>query len=158
MAKSYALMTARLRTLLETTAGLSRPLDTAIPAKTFWEEASPEGSPTHYLLWPLGDNDAGDVITGTPIRRIQRFELTLSSFCGGGDASDGDEVTVADSLMTLWGRVVLVLGDPNNRNYSTTGMIYAHKFAAGSPVKVKDGRLELRGTFEVIYDQDAAAM
>lgn len=164
MAQGYAAVVARLHELLQGTAGASRPLDAAEHEKVIWG-MEPEGAVDSYLLWPIGDTDAvaagsTDIISGPVVMRTAMFRLTLAAFCGGGEGGPSDEQAIALALMERWSRAVFLLGDPNNRDYATTGMVQCHGFQAGEPSKPnpEQRRMELSGTFTVQYDTAAAVM
>lgn len=164
MAQGYAAMVARLHELLQGSAGASRPLDVDEREKVVWG-MEPEGTPDSYLLWPTGDSDtvqagASDVISGPVLMRSATFRLTLAAFCGGGEGGPSDEPAVALALMERWQRIVMLLGDPNNRDYATSGLVQCRAFQAGEPSKPdpEQRRMELTGTFAVQYDTATAPM
>jgi len=166
MAQGYTAMVARLHELIQGAAGASRPLDAGETERVFYApDLEPESVAPSYSLWPLSETGAtdvaaSDVISGTLIMRTAGFRLTLSQFCGGGEGGTSNEPAVALALMGRWAAIVWLLGDPNNRAYSTSGIIHCRAFEAGEPSKPDPAqrRMELTGTFSVLYDSAVAAM
>jgi hypothetical protein len=155
MAKGVTETFDRIRDLLETAAGVQRPLDTALVRNPLDEsnaENVPEEAGPFYGLWPVGERDVPDIITGPIIMRIMTLRLQLQEFCGGGDGVD-EEADSARDMLDLWNRCVQVIQDPNNRDYANTGLVYANNFVCGEVVRV-GRRTHLTGTFDVRYDTD----